>query len=98
MKPCSVLSSVSASLLSLLCFAATGQAKTPAVGDPAPLVQGKDQNGKDWNLSDVVGKKVVLLYFYPKDDTPGCTKEACGFRDRIADLKKENVEVVGVSF
>ena len=44
------------------------------------------------------GKKVVLLYFYPKDDTPGCTKEACGFRDRIGELKKKNVEVVGVSF
>ena len=73
-------------------------ANTPAVGDKAPLVQGKDQNGKEWKLADVVGKKVVLLYFYPKDDTPGCTKEACGFRDRIADLKKDNVEVVGVSF
>src|SRR5262245_61458299 len=70
----------------------------PKAGDKAPLVEGKDQNGKDWKLSDVVGKKVVLLYFYPKDDTPGCTKEACGFRDRIADLKKDNVEVVGVSF
>jgi len=76
----------------------TAKANTPAVGDKAPLVQGKDQNGKEWKLADVVGKKVVLLYFYPKDDTPGCTKEACGFRDRIADLKKDNVEVVGVSF
>jgi len=46
----------------------------------------------------VVGKKVVLLYFYPKDNTPGCTKEACGLRDRMGDLKKDNVEVVGVSF
>jgi peroxiredoxin Q/BCP len=73
-------------------------ANMPAAGDPAPLVQGKDQNGKEWKLADVVGKKVVLLYFYPKDDTPGCTKEACGFRDRISELKKENVEVVGVSF
>src|SRR5206468_8466977 len=73
-------------------------AEMPKVGDKAPLVEGKDQNGKDWKLADVAGKKVVLLYFYPKDDTPGCTKEACGFRDRIADLKKENVEVVGVSF
>jgi len=70
----------------------------PKTGDKAPLVEGKDQNGKNWKLSDTLGKKVVLLYFYPKDDTPGCTKEACGFRDRIADLKKENVEVIGVSF
>lgn len=72
--------------------------KTPQVGEQAPKIQGVDQDGKTWKLEDVLGKKVVLLYFYPKDDTPGCTKEACGFRDRIADLKKENVEVVGVSF
>jgi thioredoxin-dependent peroxiredoxin len=74
------------------------EAKMPQVGDKAPLVQGQDQDGKVWRLADVVGKKIVLLYFYPKDDTPGCTKEACGFRDRIADLKKDNVEVIGVSF
>ncbi len=43
-------------------------------------------------------QKYTLLYFYPKDDTPGCTKEACGFRDRMADLQKIKVEVVGVSF
>src|SRR5690349_18893239 len=72
--------------------------KVPQVGDPAPRIQGVDQDGKNWKLDEVLGKKIVLLYFYPKDDTPGCTKEACGFRDRIADLKKENVEVVGVSF
>jgi peroxiredoxin Q/BCP len=73
-------------------------AEPPKAGDKAPLIEGKDQDGKTWKLADVVGKKVVLLYFYPKDDTPGCTKEACGFRDRIEDLKKENVEVIGVSF
>src|SRR3989475_9809984 len=79
-----------------LCLADAG--KTPKVGDKAPLIEGKDQDGKTWKLADVVGKKVVLLYFYPKDDTPGCTKEACGFREKIADLKKDNVEVIGVSF
>jgi thioredoxin-dependent peroxiredoxin len=68
------------------------------VGDKAPLVEGKDQNGKDWKLSDEIGKKVVLLYFYPKDETPGCTTEACGFRDSIDSLKEKNVEVIGVSF
>lgn len=72
--------------------------KTPQVGEPAPKIHGVNQDGKIWKLDDVLGKKVVLLYFYPKDDTPGCTKEACGFRDRIGDLKKDNVEVVGVSF
>jgi len=79
-----------------LCLGAAAQ--TPKVGDKAPLIEGKDQDGKAWKLADEVGKKVVLLYFYPKDDTPGCTKEACGFRDRISDLKKDNVEVIGVSF
>jgi peroxiredoxin Q/BCP len=73
-------------------------AKTPKVGDKAPAVEGKDQDGKAWKLSDYAGKKAVLLYFYPKDDTPGCTKQACGLRDQMSDLKKENVEVVGVSF
>jgi peroxiredoxin Q/BCP len=70
----------------------------PKAGDKAPLVEGKDQNGKDWKLSDEIGKKVVLLYFYPKDFTGGCTAEACGFRDSIGDLKDSNVEVIGVSF
>jgi len=70
----------------------------PAVGSPAPLISGQTQDGKAWKLADAVGKKVVLLYFYPKDDTPGCTKEACGLRDRMGDLQKANVEVIGVSF
>jgi len=88
---------IAATVLGVIALCASG-AEMPKVGDKAPLVEGKDQSGKAWKLSDDVGKKVVLLYFYPKDDTPGCTKEACGFRDRISDLTKENVEVVGVSF
>jgi len=70
----------------------------PKAGDRAPLVSGIDQNGKPWKLSDLIGKKIILLYFYPKDDTPGCTKEACGFRDRISELRNEGVQVIGVSF
>jgi thioredoxin-dependent peroxiredoxin len=73
-------------------------AETPKAGDKAPLVQGKDQDGKTVKLADFIGKKAVLLYFYPKDDTPGCTKQACGLRDRMADLQKDNVQVIGVSF
>jgi len=72
--------------------------KTPKVGDPAPRIEGKDQDGKTWKLADHIGKHVVLLYFYPKDETPGCTKQACGLRDRMGDLKKQKVEVIGVSF
>jgi peroxiredoxin Q/BCP len=77
---------------------AAESAKTPKVGDKAPAVEGKDQDGKTWKLADQTRKKAVLLYFYPKDDTPGCTKQACGLRDQMSDLQKENVEVVGVSF
>jgi len=73
-------------------------APRPKVGDTAPLFSGQDQDGKTVALADWIGKKVVLLYFYPKDFTSGCTKEACGFRDRMGDLQKDNVEVVGVSF
>ncbi len=68
------------------------------VGDPAPKFEGKDHEGKTWKLEDFAGKKAVLLYFYPKDNTPGCTAQACGLRDRLGDLKKDNVEVIGVSF
>lgn len=72
-------------------------ANTPKVGDQAPTFEAKDQDGKTVKLSDFAGKQSVLLYFYPKDQTPGCTKEACGFRDRLDDLKKKNVAVLGVS-
>ena len=68
------------------------------MGDAAPLVTGPNQDGKEWKLADTVGKKVVLLYFYPKDETPGCTKEACGLRDSMGELQSKDVEVVGVSF
>ena len=72
-------------------------AETPKVGDKAPNFTAQDQDGKTVKLSDFAGKQAVLLYFYPKDQTPGCTKEACGFRDRMDDLKKKNVAVLGVS-
>jgi len=77
---------------------ATAFAAIPTAGDTAPLFTGTDQDGKTFNLGDQIGKKIVLLYFYPKDFTGGCTKEACGFRDRIGELQTNNVEVVGVSF
>ena len=87
-----------AALVGGVLFAHAEPAAMPKVGDKAPLVAAKNQSGKTWKLADAIGKKIVLLYFYPKDDTPGCTKEACGLRDRMEDLKKDNVEVVGVSF
>jgi thioredoxin-dependent peroxiredoxin len=68
----------------------------PEVGAKAPELNALDETGKKWKLADVKGKPVVL-YFYPKDDTPGCTTEACGFRDSSAALKKAGAIVLGVS-
>jgi peroxiredoxin Q/BCP len=65
-------------------------------GDKAPAFHGKDQNGKKVSLSDYKGKKVVL-YFYPEDDTPTCTIQACNLRDNYALLKQNGFEVIGVS-
>ena len=69
----------------------------PKAGDVAPAFEGVDQNTNTIKLADFAGKKNVLLYFYPKDFTGGCTKEACGFRDRMGDLAQDNVAVIGVS-
>jgi peroxiredoxin Q/BCP len=65
-------------------------------GDKAPDFNAKDQNGKAVSLSDFKGK-TVILYFYPKDDTPGCTAEACSFRDNYQSLLSQGFEVIGVS-
>lgn len=65
-------------------------------GDAAPDFDTRDQSGNPIRLSDYRGKKVVL-YFYPKDDTSGCTAQACDLRDNYADLKKAGYEVIGVS-
>ena len=78
-------------------FSFSSFAEMPKVGDIAPLFTGQDQDGKPFNLADHIGKKIVLLYFYPKDFTGGCTKEACGLRDRMGDLQADSVEVIGVS-
>lgn len=65
-------------------------------GDSAPLFSAKDQNGNIVTLSQFKGKKVIL-YFYPKDNTPGCTAEACDFRDNYQSLIAKGMEVIGVS-
>jgi peroxiredoxin Q/BCP len=69
---------------------------TLKAGDKAPAFTAQDQNGNTIKLTAYKGKKVVL-YFYPKDDTPGCTKEACNFRDNFNILKKKGIEVIGIS-
>jgi thioredoxin-dependent peroxiredoxin len=68
----------------------------PSVGDRAPQFMLQDAQGRKFKLSEFKGKRVVL-YFYPKDMTPGCTKEACGFRDDLAKFEKQGVAVLGMS-
>ena len=69
---------------------------TLSVGKPAPDFTLPTDGGGEVTLSTLKGKKVII-YFYPKDDTPGCTKEACGFRDALPDFTKVDAEIIGVS-
>src|SRR5690606_13111730 len=69
---------------------------TLKVGDTAPAITATDQHGRTVSLSDFRGKKVIL-YFYPKDNTPGCTTEACNYRDNYQSLLVDGFEVIGVS-
>ncbi len=66
------------------------------IGDKAPAILGKNQHGNEIKLADYAGKKLVL-YFYPKDSTPGCTAQACSLRDSYPELQKAGYEVIGVS-
>ena len=66
------------------------------VGQKAPLFTLKDKEGKEVSLSDFLGKKVVV-YFYPKDNTPGCTRQACAFGESYGQFKEKNTEVIGIS-
>lgn len=67
------------------------------VGDQLPVFTLKDQNNIDFSIANLIGKKAMVIYFYPKDDTPGCTKEACSFRDEFEDFTDLNAEVIGIS-
>ena len=67
------------------------------IGDTAPDFTLPSQSGEPVSLKDFIGKKSVVLYFYPKDDTPGCTAEACAFRDSYEVFKEAGAEVIGVS-
>ena len=67
------------------------------IGDTAPDFTLPSQSGEPVSLKDFIGKKTVVLYFYPKDDTPGCTAEACGFRDSYTVFQEAGAEVIGVS-
>lgn len=93
---CPRLSTICWTLLLATLFPALSHGEVK-VGDTAPKFSAKDETGEVWKSEEVVGKRVVVLYFYPADMTGGCTKQACGFRDDMTELKKQGVEVVGVS-
>ena len=73
------------------------QTNNIVVGNKVPTFTLKDQNNNDFNIEIYIGKKPMVIYFYPKDDTPGCTKEACSFRDEFEVFTDLNVEVIGIS-
>jgi peroxiredoxin Q/BCP len=67
------------------------------VGDKIPNFTAKDTNGADFDSQNIVGHRPVVIYFYPKDNTPGCTTQACSFRDQYEDFKDLGAEVIGIS-
>lgn len=67
------------------------------VGEKVPDISLSDQKGEDFSFEQLVGEKSFVVFFYPKDFTPGCTKEACSFRDSYQDFKKLGAEVIGIS-
>ncbi|MCF6223209.1 MAG: peroxiredoxin [Flavobacteriaceae bacterium] len=71
--------------------------KSIKIGDKLPSFILKNQYGETFNSDDFIGKTAMVVYFYPKDDTPGCTKEACSFRDSYEEFLEKNVKVIGIS-
>jgi thioredoxin-dependent peroxiredoxin len=67
------------------------------IGDKIPNFTAKDTNNNDFDSTTIVGQKPVVIYFYPKDNTPGCTAQACSFRDQYEDFKDLGAEVIGIS-
>jgi peroxiredoxin Q/BCP len=87
---------LAAAATTLLAVAGLAAADSPAVGSTAPNFKLQGQDGKWHSLADYRGKWVAL-YFYPKDDTPGCTTQACSFRDNVFAFKKEGAVILGIS-
>ncbi len=85
------------SMLSAL-FGTAQAGEGEKVSYPAPVVSGVNQDGATVNFADVYKKGPTVVFFYPKADTPGCTKQACSLRDAFVDLSKQGVQVLGVSF
>ena len=75
----------------------TNAQSSVVVGDKVPSFKLEDQFGKEFDIDDYIGNTTMVIYFYPKDDTPGCTKEACSFRDAYESFTDKNIKVVGIS-
>jgi len=84
-------------LMSLLAFFGLTPSRAIDLGAEAPAVTAVDQDGNSVSFADAYKKGVTLVYFYPKADTPGCTKEACSLRDSFASLHARNLQILGVS-
>ena len=67
------------------------------IGDKCPFFKGRDQNGEEYDVSSLIGKKNLVIYFYPKNETRVCTAQACSFRDAYATFQDNNCEVIGIS-
>ena len=89
------------SLLLILFLSASALAQTPAkplaVGDAVPNFTLKDQDGKPFNIRDEIGKHILIIYFYPKDESMVCTKEACAFRDSFNEYTKAGAQIIGIN-
>jgi peroxiredoxin Q/BCP len=83
--------------MNLLAFFGLTPSRAIEIGSPAPELTAVDQDGNSVSFADTYKKGVTLVYFYPKADTPGCTKEACSLRDSFADLRARGLQVLGVS-
>ncbi len=88
---------IATSVFAGLFVACRGQHKALTIGDEVPLFTLKDQNDSVFNISDYIGKKILVIYFYPKDESSVCTKEACSFRDAYSDFTNAGAMVVGIN-
>jgi peroxiredoxin Q/BCP len=93
MKKVILMASVIVSLLQ----ACKGQRSELKIGDPAPAFSLRDQNDGLFSLSDYTGEKILVIYFYPRDESSGCTKEACSFRDNYNEFTKAGAMVIGIN-
>jgi len=84
-------------ILTMGLFGWIGKVKALEVGSPAPDITAPDENGAEFRFADAYAKGMVLVFFYPKADTPGCTAQACSLRDAFETLRSENLQIIGVS-